>query len=280
MSETGKAPVAYWAADAALQGLVSGYHRYEAAAPPGVILRDVLFPSWATIRISLRDTPPWTLRVGSRDHHPMPNAVMVGPTSHAGYITCSGGTLVGAGILPAGWARLFGSDASRYANRVVPLEQLDAGADLLVAALEAGESPAAAFDAWLTDRLAQRPPEDPRIRRLFALLDDPEMTRIEAIADALGLTPRALAAMTRYHFGFTPKLLLRRGRFLRALGAMLQRPGESAAVLEQAGYYDRSHFLRDSHLFLGCSIREFTKRRGPLNDIALRIREKTLGAAV
>lgn len=280
MSESGQAPVAYWVAAPALQGLVTGYHRFETAAPPGVTLRDVLFPDWATIRISLRGTAAWSLRIGSRDHHPVPAAALAGPMSQAGYVSFTGGTLVGVGILPAGWARLFGGDVSRFANRVVPLSQLDPGAMLLVEALEAGESPADAFDAWLTARLAHRAPEDPRIRRIHAMLHDPAVTRIETICEALGLSSRALATLTRYHFGFTPKLLLRRARFMRALGAVLQRPGEGAAVLEEAGYWDRSHFLRDSHLFLGCSIREFLKRRGPLNDIAMRVRERTLGAAV
>lgn len=280
MSDTGKEPVAYWAAGPALQGLVTGYHRYETAAPPGVTLRDVIFPSWATIRISLNDSPSWSLRIGSREHNPMPLATMVGPMSQAGYITCTGGTLVGIGILPAGWARLFGGDASRFANRVVPLSHFDPHADLLVEALEAGETPVAAFDAWLTARLASRPPEDPRIGQIYAMLDDPQVTRIEAVADALGLSSRALATLTRYHFGFTPKLLLRRSRFMRALGAVLHRPGDGANVLQAAGYWDRSHFLRDSHLFLGCSIRDFAKRRGPINDIAMRVRERALGSAV
>lgn len=280
MSEAGNAPVAYWAAAPELHNLVTGYHRFEAAAPPGVTLRDVLFPDWVTIRITLRDTPPWSLRIGSREHHAMPTAVLIGPMSQAGYVAFTGGTLAGVGILPAGWARLFGGDVSRFANRVVPLMQFDPGAMLLVDALESGETPAAAFDTWLTERLATRAPEDPRIHRIYTMLNDPTVTRIETICETLGLSSRALATLTRYHFGFTPKLLLRRSRFMRALSAVLQRPSEGAAVLEEAGYWDRSHFLRDSHLFLGCSVREFVKRRGPLNDIAMRARTRALGAPV
>ena len=208
----------------------------------------------------------------------MPSAALVGPMSQAGYLTSSGGTLVGVGILPMGWARLFGGDASRFTNRVMPLSAVDGGADTLVAALHEGETPVAAFDAWLTERLARSAPEDPRVAQLYALIDDPAMTRIEAIAERLGMTARALGALTRQHFGFTPKLLLRRMRFMRALEAMLLRPDQAAAVLEREGYWDRSHFLRDSHLFLGCSVREFQRRRGPLNAIAMRVREKALGS--
>ena len=188
--------------------------------------------------------------------------------------------LVGIGLLPMGWARLFGGDVSHYANRAVPLDQVDRGAPALCAALGEGDSPLAVCEAWLTERLDRTCPVDPRIAQLYDLIHDPSVARTEEIAAALEMTPRALAGFTRRHFGFTPKLLVRRSRFVRALSLVLSAPGDSAEVLGQAGYWDRSHFLRDSHLFLGCSIREFNRRRGPLNAMAMAARAAALGAPV
>lgn len=280
MSEQRPAPVDYWKPGAALRRYVSAYHRYCVAMPPGTVFRDVFFPSWATVRIALPGSDDWSVRLGTRNYEPVPAMALFGPSSHAGYLSCTRGTLVGVGLLPLGWATLFGGDAARLANRVVPLEQLDPGCDLLTEALADGEDPVAAFDAWLGARLALRAPPDPRIEPLFRLIESPATRRAEEIAEALEVTPRALAALTRYHFGFTPKLLLRRARFLRALSGVLARPAEANQLLEEAGYWDRSHFLRDSHLFLGCSIREFNKRRGPLNGMAMRVRETVVGAPV
>ncbi|MDR6789926.1 AraC-like DNA-binding protein [Sphingomonas sp. BE138] len=272
--------VRYAAPTGRLVRYVTGYHRFAAPICHQTELRDAFFPSVTTIRVSLRDSPPWSLKIGSRCIDPMPVVALTGPTSYAGYVSCHGGELVGVGLLPFGWAQIFGGDVSRLSNRVVPLSAVDPGADMLRASLE-GELPFdAAFAGWLEARLERRPPADPRIEALCEMLRDPATTRIEAVAEALDMSPRALAAMTRFNFGFTPKLLLRRTRFLRALTTMLTNPEGGQAALEAAGYWDRSHFLRDSHLFLGCSVREFSRRRGPHNQVAITARTQALGTPV
>ncbi len=271
--------VRYVPAGDRLARYVTGFHRF-AAPITSHALSDAFFPSVATIRISLRDSPAWSLKIGSRLIDPMPRVALTGPTSYAGYLTCHGGELVGVGLLPFGWAQIFGGDVSRFANRVVSLDEIDPGADMLRDALE-GEQPFdVALGAWLEARLERRPPADPRIEILCEMLRDPATTRIETVAESLDMSPRALAAMTRVNFGFTPKLLLRRTRFLRALSIMLTNPDGGPAALEAAGYWDRSHFLRDSHLFLGCSVRDFSRRRGPHNQVAITARTQALGTPV
>ncbi|MEH3047744.1 AraC family transcriptional regulator [Sphingomonas adhaesiva] len=273
------APIAYWAPGDDLARYVTGYHRYRAPMVPGGY-RDAFFPSWAAIRISLNSDDDWSVRLGNRTFDPVPRDAFFGPSSSAGYITTYGGSVVGVGLKPLGWAQLFGGDIARYANRVVALDELDAGGSTLRAALEDGVAPPEALASWVAARLHRRPPADPRIETLTLLLDDPATTRIEALAEALDMTPRGLAALTRFNFGFTPKLLLRRTRFMRALSGVLTEPARGSEVLDAAGYWDRSHFLRDSHLFLGCSVRDFQRRRGPLNQMALTARQGALGSPV
>ncbi|WP_083925732.1 AraC family transcriptional regulator [Sphingomonas sp. Mn802worker] len=273
-------PVQYWRPSAALSPFVTGYHLYHAALPPGLTLQDVFLPGVASIQVTLHETPAWSLRMGARTFDPMPGAAFVGPTSCAGHLSAQGGTMVGVGLKPLGWAQLFGGNVSRYSNRVAALSQLDSGAAQLHDALEHSDRPDVVFERWLEARLHRRPPVDPRIGKLFAILEEGRETRIDVIADMLDTSPRSLATMTRQSFGFTPKLMLRRTRFVRALTAMLIDPDRGPAALKASGYYDRSHFLRDSHLFLGCSVRDFARRRGPLNQIALRVRQKVLGPLV
>ncbi|WEK43474.1 MAG: helix-turn-helix domain-containing protein [Candidatus Sphingomonas colombiensis] len=220
------------------------------------------------------------MRLGTRRFE-MPLSSFTGPTNVAGWVEAQGGTVVGIGLHAEGWARLFGGDLSAYANRVVPLSALDMGADALRETLDRDRHPPAAFEQWLDRLLASHRVVDPRLARLEALITDATVMRIEMLAEELNLTARQLGTLTRQNFGFTPKVLLRRRRFLRALSVTLDAaPEESGGLLAAAGYWDRSHFLRDAHLFLGCSIREFRQRRGPLHALVMQTRADVLGAPV
>lgn len=273
-------PVSYWMTDPRLARYVTGYHRYRVVLPPGQALNDVFFPSWAVMRFAVEDPAPWSLRRGSRVYDPVPGAMLEGPSSYAGYCRSTGGAVIGVGILPEGWARLFRMPAFALANRVVPLGAVLPDASALHRHVGSTDQPHAVLDQWLLNRLDSAPPADPLVGALFELIDDPAITRVEDMAERLGVPHRTLVRISKDHFGFTPKLLLRRGRFLRALSAGLARGDDWDGVVAEAGYFDRSHFLRDSNLFLGCSIREFQARQGPLNALAMKVRAEVLGAAV
>ncbi len=278
--EAGDVGVRYLPAGQRLARYVTGYHRFAAPVSAVRDIHDAFFPSVATIRVTLPPSPSWSLKLGSRCFDPVPPVALTGPTSYAGYVACGGGVLVGVGLRPFGWAQFFGGDVSRYANRVIALDDIDPGAQMLCDALERDDAFDAVFDQWLEARLQRRPPADPRIEVLCEMLRDPATTRIETVAEVLDMSPRGLAAMTRFNFGFTPKLLLRRTRFLRAVTIVLTDPEGGPAALEAAGYWDRSHFLRDSHLFLGCSVRDFARRRGPHNQVAIAARVQAFGTPV
>ncbi len=269
----------YWKPDPKLAAYVSGYHLYSIRLEPGERADDVFFPAWVNIRFTIR-AEPWRLRLGRRLFDPVPAAALFGPTSHAGYSNGGSGTLIGAGITPAGWARLFCRDASRFADRVVPLEQLiGTDAARLAARIEAGAAPAGLFDRWFLDRLAASMPEPPEVGALFALLGDPGIDTVAAVEARLGITGRALNRLSRASFGFTPKLLLRRARFMRVLMRTVGLGrGRWVEALAPAGYYDQSHFLRDCRLFLDTPLGEFIERPKPLAELSMKLRTERLGA--
>ncbi|WP_294197682.1 hypothetical protein, partial [uncultured Sphingomonas sp.] len=72
--------VRYVPAGDRLARYVTGFHRF-AAPITSHALSDAFFPSVATIRISLRDSPAWSLKIGSRLIDPMPRVALTGPTS-------------------------------------------------------------------------------------------------------------------------------------------------------------------------------------------------------
>jgi len=88
---------------------------------------------------------------------------------------------------------------------------------------------------------------------------------------------RNLQRLTNRAFGFPPKILLRRARFLRSLHAMrASRRGEASSVIDPA-YTDYSHFVRDSQDFLGMSPQAFLNFDMPLMKNSLALRKEVLG---
>ena len=79
-------------------------------------------------------------------------------------------------------------------------------------------------------------------------------------------------------FGFTPKLLMRRARFLRSLHAVAQAPVAARATAIDPSYTDYSHFVRDAQHFLGMSPQAFLKLDTPLLRQSLALRQSVLGA--
>lgn len=265
----------------ALERFVSGYHRYSLSLPPGETLEDVFYPGAANVRIQVSGGD-WSVQIGERRIDPVPRASLFGPTSHAIYSRSAGGTLFGAGLTPLGWTRLTARAASDFADNVVPLDLLlgpDAGG------LTAGFGPAmrladaaATFDAFFAARFPPAAPEDDRIEAMHTLLATGDAIGIADAAAAVGLHQRTFARLAHRAFGFAPKRLLRRARFLRSLMALRDAAGPRWSARIGDAYYDQSHFIRDAHEFLGMAPRDFLRLKKPMNDASTKRRAEVLGA--
>lgn len=273
--------IGYWRPHPDLAAYVSGYHRYVISLAPGERLPDLFFPGWANLRFSFPEAP-WSLRLGHRTFDPVPVNAVFGATSRAGYSDCGSGVLVGAGLTPAGWARLIARPAAPFADRVVDMaDAIGEAADELRRRMDRGGAVVEAFDGWFLERLAGTPPEDPRIARLTALLGEVGAASVAGLAARIGLSEAGLAALSKAHFGFTPKLLTRRARFLRALMQIqLVEQGRWWETVASAGYYDQSHFVRDCRLFLDTTLRSFMARPKAMATASIELRQKVLGAPI
>jgi AraC-like DNA-binding protein len=270
--------VDYWLPDPRLDGLVSGYHRYAVALAPGERHLDVFFPAWANIRFRVAGEH-WRVRLGDESFN-VPRAAVFGPTSHAGYSEGENGIVVGAGLTPLGWYRLNRADAAEFADRVAPLAEL-IGADatpLADAAYAPPEAIKAGFDAIFLRLLAQPRADEARVAQVHRYLMDPGQDGVAEMAAKLGLSHRTLNRIARAAFGFGPKLLVRRARFLRSLMALRGASAETWASRIESSYYDHSHFNRDAQEFLGMSPGAFLRLPKPLNEASARLRTQILGA--
>ncbi|HXH15662.1 MAG TPA: hypothetical protein VNJ10_05975 [Sphingomonas sp.] len=277
---------------AALADYITGYHVYRSAKVHGAhngnggtgdgAQVDWFLPATANVRIAI-DAGPIAVTIGRRTYDPLPSASLFGPTSQALKATTRGGVMIGFGISALGWARLFRRSADDFRNRIVPLEDVMGRAftlRLVTALADAPDDAAVApiLDSLLLARLGAPHADEPMIRRLMEVVATDGPADMASAAARLVIPTHALRRLSIRHFGFPPKMLLMRARFLRSL-LRLMAAGEKAdySVIDDS-YFDASHFLRDSGTFLSMTPRRFMALTKPFLEASLRARNAVLGS--
>ena len=267
----------------ALRPFLADYHVLDSEGPRAEGAETWMLPAWPAIRIILTDRPI-SLRLGRRTYDPLPVASLYGTTSRAMRMTTHGGVTVGIGIKPLGWARFFAAKADLFRDQVVPLARVMAPrlVDELVEALGASDQGPAVkplLDEFF-ERLCGPPgPDEPLIRRLSALIADDETHDLATACGRIGIAPPALRRLSARYFGFPPKTLLIRTRFLRSLLRMMAEGDELDYGLIAPTYHDASHFLRDSDRFLGMTAKRFARIDNQYLKAILRARTVVARAA-
>ncbi len=160
---------------------------------------------------------------------------------------------------PAGAHAFFRIDLDEITDRYVALEQLDRG--WVEVAEQLGDPPTLlARVRRLESALAQRFDADPvqhsRTATAIAWLQTAETApRVEAIAQALGISARQLERMFRREIGLAPKHFARLTRFRRMLSALDRANPQWADLAARAGYSDQPHLVREFREFAGLTPR-------------------------
>ena len=243
----------------ALAPYISTYYLTEVRGPAETAVQDWLHPEWANVRYAAN--PQWQAAIGSEPLRTPAPLIGTGPTCQAAHFILGPSRIWGIGVLPLGWARLCSGDAAIHADRFTDARSEPAYAGFApLPGLTFGAEPdpaaeAARIDAYLLTLLDQRPvPEDEaRIRAAHAALHDPEVASVGDLADRLGQSPRSLERLSLRAFGFSPKLLLRRQRFLRSLAQFMLDPSLTWIRTLDWQYVDQAHFVRDFKRFMGMS---------------------------
>lgn len=268
---------------AAIADYITGYHVYASKGPAATGQVEWFLPGTANIRVAL-DAGPIAVRIARRTFGPLPPATLFGPTSSAMRTTTNGGTMIGIGISALGWARLFRAPAGRYRNQIVALdtvlgeERARALTAILAGSDRAGEVKPL-LDTFFAGLLGPVHPDEPVVRRLMALIVDDETHDLATAARLLNVEPHRLRRLSVRHFGFPPKMLLVRARFLRSFLGMFRTGDHADYSTIAASYFDTSHFLRDANTFLGMTPRRFMAMATPFLDASVRTRAAVLGAA-
>lgn len=262
-----------------LAGFVIDYAIYDSGPAGSCPRRDLYAPGPPNVTLTF-DAGPVGARIRHFRHEWTNGAALFGPTSRAIHVDSNGGRLIGFGLSPLGWSRLIPHPAAEFANRVTPLAAvMGATAERrLYAALAAARDDraiVAALDRELRRWLLPPGDDDAAIGAMTALLFDPAISDVSTITDRLALDARRLRRITLRYFGFPPKILLRRARFMRALMTLAQHGGDAESA--PPGYHDYSHFIRDAKLFLDTTGKRFLRDITPLMDAMRRGRLARFG---
>lgn len=267
-----------------LQPYLSVYYFTAIDSPDGRPVNDWMNPEWASVRFRYSgDTLGGFVGEPLREIPPMH---FVGPTSLAGPFSAMHARIASIGFLPAGWCMFIDQSADIWADRLddaarvktpVDFEQMMRVARTATSLDEMAER----FDAILLDALDNRPLIDPkgeeRVRAAHAALLDPEITTVAQMAERMQMSIAQLQRLSSRIFGFPPKLLLRRQRFVRTLAVIMRDPESNWSAALDAHYYDQAHFNRDFRQFFKMSPREYRAQPHPIIGAASKARMAVLG---
>lgn len=273
------APVSFILPAHALRRYVSTYYFFDFKSDGGE-MEDLLHPEWASAHYTLSGASRGSI-VGDPPV-PTPEVNMTGPTGKAARIFFTELNLVGIGLLPLGWYRLVGCPAERWANRV---SEIDGAGEFALfgkiwkemQGLSDADQMAALFDHLLLQAVPGPDALEVEIENFHEALANPDISSVADLAGATGIGQQRLERLSRRIFGFPPKRLLRRQRFLRTLGNVMMDPELkwSAALDDQ--YFDQAHFNRDFQEFMGMSPSQYLAMPRPISIGATLARAKYVG---
>ncbi len=241
---------------------------------------DLLYPEWASARFTLRGTASGNI-VGA-DMNPIPAASLTGPTGKSAMVRFQNIRLAGIGFLPLGWHRLIGCPADRWANTVGSVHEHPECGVLAklhheIQGLTDIDQLAALFDHILLPLVVHPDPLEAEIERIHRNIANAEIGSVRELAAVTGISQQRVERLARRIFGFPPKLLLRRQRFLRTLAKVMEHPDVkwSAALDDQ--YFDQAHFNREFQQFMGMTPRQYRAMPRNTSIASTQTRARDLG---
>ena len=284
MSQANTVIVRFYLPPEDLRRFLTTFYLTEIVVADGGVVTDALQPEWANLRFFSGNNPDCWIESG--DHIQRASFVATGPSTRSTNFRLGASRLWGVGLLPLGWAQFIRVSAAKHANLIadgkqhpsfsgfVPLSETLFGA-------EADE--AAELDrliAFFRARLANLPADAKRIFAIHAALVDPQVATVAELVDRVGVGQRTIERICQRAFGFAPKLLLRRQRFMRSLSQFMLDPSLKWIGAIDSHYHDQAQFVRDFHEFMGMTPRAYAALPHPVLEKFIHERARVAGAPV
>ena len=246
---------------------------------------DYLHPEWANMRIVNGGKLVAENRSGTQVGET--GFFFTGPSSQAVRFGFDGAfRMWGIGVLPLGWAKFFHTDAALWADVLVDghgdpaLSEFSGLAKGLFRGPADHEAELERICAFFLDRQHLPVADEARILAIHSALVDPEVDSVAALVERAGISQRTLERVCQRAFGFAPKLLLRRQRFLRSLAKYVLDPSLRWIGALDSQYHDQAQFVRDFKQFMGMSPRQYGLLDKPILSAVMRERARFAGKAV
>lgn len=277
--------IRFFMPDEALKPYISTYYVTEVKPSEEAPIVDWLHPEWANLRFIEGSLPNGA--IGDQETMEAPRFSIVGPTSQATRFESGAMQSWGIGLLPLGWEKFVGASAEHYADKTTdgnqdekfsrfrPLHHILFGDEALKP-----DQQAQRIAAFFHNLLDTAPPDNPLTRKAHEILVDPDLGTVQEMADRLEIIGRSLDRLSRKVFGFPPKLLLRRQRFLRSLAENMLNPSQNWVSSIDPQYYDQAHFGRDFQRFMGMSASAYKALPHPFMNAAVHGRMAAAGAGM
>lgn len=250
--------------------------------PEAGMIYDQIYPEWPNVRFSVEGT--MTLCTGPGPLENCSPSGGIGPTSHATHFSLDPGRYWSVGLTPVGWARFVDASAATFAERWEPIVETSVFAPFVplldIVQDRDPDRVVAGINAHILGLLERPARDEEKILRAHAALVDPEVTSVSEFASAAGMTVRTLERLSATAFGFTPKLLLRRQRFLRSLSHFMLDPTLAWLDTLDTQYVDQAHFIRDFKRFMDTTPRKYAALPHPVLWAAAQARAATAGVAM
>lgn len=259
---------------------LGAYYIIDGVVSHDYSLRDTLLPENANLRIDCSSS--WRISGLTSEPFYSSDAMIFGPTSQPIDVEHQGPFhVIGIGIRTRGWHSFFGLDANEVADRVLDASLLlgDAGSAFIETVGNANDDSCIiqAINRLFLTLLHQHTEPCPSLLDHFEhyLMNAAgENLTVDAMSKALDISNRQLERWSNRLYGFPPKLLLRRRRFLRAASTLRAHPELGWMDVVGNDYYDQSHFIREFKQFSHLSPKAFTARPPLLIGSGYALRDK------
>ncbi len=262
-------------------GCFTTFYQLALDCEDGEQIEDYLQPEWGNIRFFAHSAP--RAEVGGMVAE---NArfTATGPSSLPCKFTLGTTRMWGIGFLPLGWARFIDADATDLTNCVydgaahADYAKFDCLSEVLCDP-EVSTEEQLAFLHETLERLMRPNRDEPKITRIHTALVSGNFVSVSDLADACGMSIRTLERMCHRYFGFTPKLLMRRQRFMRSLSTfMLQRGARWTEAMDEE-YHDQAQFTREFTEFMTMTPSAYAALDHPILASFMEARARVWGSA-
>lgn len=274
--------VRFYSLSADLQPYFTHLYAFDIDCGESGFIEDLLHPEWAGMRFTVGEPP--AANVGAGKMQRQWPATISGPTTRPIHFRIFTSRIWGLGLQPAGWARFVDGNACDFANRIfdgATEPAFRAIAPLLDIASDGSldtDGTAGAIDDYLRTLLYRPSPNEAQVIACHQALNDPAVASVGEMRERLGIGARSLERLCARYFGFPPKQVLRRQRFLRSLAVYMLSEGRTWSDAMDAQYYDQAQFVRDFRSFMGMTPSEYAAKPHPIIDRIIAQRMADQGA--